>query len=93
MIGQIPVPPMLDRNTDRLYVLGKAAGPSCLQLVSILMQYNTFIDEVGARIVTLNADQWGEFVKQADDHLKLVGHVIAKCEHEVKTIYSVVENL
>jgi hypothetical protein len=37
--AHIDLPAMIDRNVDRLFMLGDLAGPACLQLVSVLLQY------------------------------------------------------
>jgi len=50
----IQTPPMLERNIDRLFMLGDVAGPNCLHLVRLLMQYNTTVK--AARFVCQLAD-------------------------------------
>jgi hypothetical protein len=47
--GHVQIPPMLDRNVDRLFMLGDAAGPACLQLVNVLLQHNALVEEIAAR--------------------------------------------
>jgi hypothetical protein len=36
----IQLPPMVERNIDKLFLLGDAAGPSCLSVVRVIFQYN-----------------------------------------------------
>jgi hypothetical protein len=57
MTATIPIPPMMDRNIDRLFLLGDIAGPSCVHLVRLLIQYNEFVERLASRLVTLNAQQ------------------------------------
>lgn len=82
--GQIEIPPMLDRNVDNLYLLGEPAGPNCLQLVSILTQYNDLVGEVAAHIMIMNAGQWVESVEHLEAQLTLISNVVAKCKASVK---------
>jgi hypothetical protein len=87
MTATIPVPPVMDRNTDRLFLLGDLAGPSCVHLVRLLMQYNEFVGRLASHIVMLNAQQWPEAVNQLEEHLALLDAVIAKCDAEVRPIH------
>lgn len=50
-------PPMLDRTIDRLFMLRDVAGPSCLQLVRLLLQYNATVDALSQSIVMLGSSQ------------------------------------
>lgn len=87
-ITSITVPPMLERNTDKLFLLGEVAGPSCIQLVRFVAQYDEFAERLVAHIVTLNAEQWQETIDQLDEHLALLDGVIDKCEMEVRPIHN-----
>lgn len=89
--AQIPIPPMLDRNVDRLFMLGKRAGPSCLQLVNVLLQYNALVEEIAARTGMLNANQWAEGISQIEDRLALLRGVVAKCEHDVRPLHDAIK--
>ncbi|MGJ5180810.1 hypothetical protein ACQR16_26615 [Bradyrhizobium oligotrophicum] len=89
--ASIAIPPMLDRNIDKLFLLGDLAGPSCLHLVRLIMQYNDTVGRMAAFFVTLNAEQWVEAVGQLDAHLELLDQVIAKCEHEVLKIHDAIK--
>ncbi len=89
--AQIPIPPMLERNVDRLFMLGKRAGPSCLQLVNVLLQYNSFVEEIAARTGMLSANQWVEGVSKIEDHLALLKEVITKCEHDVRPLHDTIK--
>ena len=93
-VGQvmtIQIPPMLDRNIDRLFMLGDLAGPTCVQLVNVLLQYDTLVQNVTSRMMMLNADQWPEAVKQLQEHLTLLEGVVAKCKHEVRLIHDAIK--
>jgi hypothetical protein len=87
----IQVPPMLERNIDRLFILGDVAGPSCLHLVRFIMQYNATAERIIAHVATLNAEQWLEAVGHIEQHLGLLDKVIEKCEREVKPIHDSVK--
>src|SRR5271165_392696 len=87
----IHIPPMLDRNIDRLFMLGDLAGPACLQLVNLLFQYDTLVQNVTSRMMMLNADQWPEDIKHLQEHLTLLEGVIAKCKHEVRPIHDAIK--
>jgi hypothetical protein len=82
---------MLDRYTDKLFLLGEIAGPSCLHLVRMLLQYNAVVDAMAARITALNYDEWTEALSHIEKHLMLLDAIFAKCEHEVKPIHDAVE--
>lgn len=91
MVTNIPIPPMIDRNTDRLFLLGDVAGPSCIHLVRFLVQYNDFAGQLVSHIVTLNAEQWQVAIGQLDDHLGLLDGIVDKCEAEVRPLHDSVK--
>jgi hypothetical protein len=86
-VALIQMPPMLERNTDRLYILGEIAGPSCLQLVRFILQYNDLVSVLITRVMVMNAVQWREAVAQLEEHLRLLDQIVAKCEHEVRPLH------
>jgi hypothetical protein len=90
-LAQISMPPMIDRNIDKLFMLGKVAGPSCLQLVGMLFQYNTFVDQLTGGMMSMNAQQWTDAVPHLEDHLALIDRIIEKCEHEVRPIHDAIK--
>jgi hypothetical protein len=47
---KIGVPPMSDRLINQLHMLGEPAGPTLLQLISIICQYNYLIDRISDQI-------------------------------------------
>jgi len=90
-LAQIPMPPMIDRNIDRLFMLGGVAGPSCLQLVGSLLQYNTLVEEFAARMMSMNAEQWTSRVPYLEENISLVSKAIEKCEREVWPIHNAIK--
>ena len=82
---------MLDRNVDRLFMLGDIAGPACLQLVNMILQYNTLADAIASRMMIMNAAQWPEAVSHLEEHLTLLDGVVAKCIHEVQPIHDAIK--
>ena len=90
LTGRISIPPMLDRNIDRLFMLGDVAGPACLQLVNVLIQYNALVDDIAARMVMLNAATWPQAVGHLEQHLTLLDSVVAKCQHEVAPLHDAI---
>lgn len=82
---------MIERNIDNLYLLGKLAGPSCLQLVSMIIQYNAFLDQLVGRIMIMNSHQWVETLPRLEEHLILISKIIEKCEHEVKPMHDAIK--
>lgn len=74
---KIPMPPMMERNIDRLLLLGEVAGPSCVHLARLLIQYNEFVDRLASHIVMLNTQQWPEAVNQLEGHLSLLDGVMS----------------
>jgi hypothetical protein len=87
LTASIPIPPMMERNIDKLFLLGDLAGPSCLHLIRFLLQYNATVEGIVSRVATLNAEQWIEAVGHLEKHLTLFDDVIDKCEHEVRPIH------
>ncbi len=83
----IQVPPMLERNTDKLYILGEKAGPICLQLVRFIPQYNGIVEALVTRVMMMNAEQWREAVGHLEEQLTLLDQIADKCEHEVRPLH------
>jgi hypothetical protein len=93
-VGQvmtIEIPPILDRNIDRLFMLGDLAGPACLELVNLLFQYDILVQNVTSRMMILNADQWPKAIEHLQEHLTLLKAVIGKCKHEVRPIHDAIK--
>jgi hypothetical protein len=86
-VAKISLPPMLERNIDKLFMLGGLAGVGCLQLVNVIWQYNALADELGARVAMMNATQWPVAIGHLEQHLNLLDAVVAKCAHEVGAIH------
>lgn len=88
--GTIPMPTMLGRNIDLLFMLSEVAGPACLQLVNSLLQYDTLIHDIMSRMTTLNANEWADSIQRLQEHLTLLEGVIAKCERDVRPIHDAI---
>jgi hypothetical protein len=84
----IAIPPMIERNVDKLFLLGDLAGPSCLHLFRFLLQYNATVEQFASRAAIMNAAQWIEAADQLDEHLTLLDGIIDKCEQEVRPIHA-----
>lgn len=91
--AKISLPPMLERNIDKLFMLGGLAGVSCLQLVNVIWQHNALADELAARVAMMNATQWPEAIGHLEQHLGLLEGVVAKCKHEVGPIHDEVAKM
>lgn len=86
----ITTPPMLDRYTDKLFLLGDIAGPSCVHLVRMLLQYNSVANALASRIAVMSAQEWPEAVDHIEKHLELLDKIIAKCRHEVQPLHDAI---
>lgn len=63
--------------------MGDVAGPSCLELVRVLLLYNAQAGSIASRIAGMNAHQWTEAIGHLDHHLTSLDDVVAKCKHEL----------
>jgi hypothetical protein len=87
----IQIPPMMERNIDKLFILGDLAAPTCLDVVRLLLQHDALVEGIAAHVATLNAEQWVEAVDRLGEHLTLLDKVIEKCEHEVRPIHDAIK--
>jgi hypothetical protein len=86
-VGSIEMPRMLNSNIDLLFMLSEPAGPACLQLVSLLFQYDALVRDITSRIVTRNADEWAEKdIRHLEEHLTSLEEAVTKCKNEVHEI-------
>jgi len=88
--ASILLPSMLGRNIDLLFMLGETAGPACLQLVGLMLQYEALLQDITTRMMMLNANQWAEGIRHLQEHLTLLESVVAKCEQEVRPIHDAI---
>jgi hypothetical protein len=88
---KIEIPSMLDRNLDRLFLLGDAAGPACLQLVTVILQHNKLVDTVTARILSMEKAQTDEALGYVEQHLILLEKVVVKCCDSVRPIHDTIK--
>ena len=91
LIALIQLPPMLERNIDKLFLLGDAAGPSCLSLVRFIFQYNETVQRIASEAMMMNAPQRVEALGQIEKHLTLLDKIVEKCTHEVGPIHNSVK--
>jgi hypothetical protein len=84
LTAHIQTPPMMDRNIDKLFILGDVAWPSCLHLVRLLLQYNATVENIVSHVATLRSN---EAAGHLEDHLTPLDKVIEKCEQEVQPIH------
>ncbi len=93
LTAPIQLSPMLERNIDKLFLVGDIAGPSCLHLVRLLFQYkyNSTVEEIASATMMMSASQRREAIGHITQHLALIDQVMAKCEHEVRPIHDLVK--
>jgi hypothetical protein len=91
LTAPIQLTPMLERNIDKLFLLGEIAGPSCLHLVRLIFQYNSTVQAIASATMMMNASQRREALEHIAQHLVLLDQVVAKCEHEVRPIHDSVK--
>ena len=89
---RIEIPLMLERNFDRLFLLGPRAGPICLQTVNVLSQYNSFVDAVAQRTMMLGPKEFAQGLDQLDQHLTFLSDVLIKCESAVKPMHDAIKS-
>ena len=84
---QIPIPPLLNRNIDHLYLLGDAAY-DLLQLVSIVLQYDGMADTLARHI-----SEGVVIIKPPDHavalskHLSVIGTLLRVAKQKVAVIH------
>jgi hypothetical protein len=88
LTAQIKIPPLLDRNVERLFLLGEPAGPACLQLVSMMLQYNARVEAVVARTLHFGPGHWADGISQLEEHLTQLDEIVTKCTHEVEPMHN-----
>ncbi len=86
-VAYIAMPPMIERNIDKLFVLGDVAGPTCIHLNWLIIQYNATVKMLTQRVMRLNANHWIGAIQQIYDHLDLLDKVVNKADHEVRPIH------
>jgi hypothetical protein len=87
----IQIPPMIDRNIDKLFLLGNAAGPACLSLVRFITQYNDLVHRLAASSFMMDVSQKKQSFEQIEQHLALLEKIIEKCAHDVRPIHDAVK--
>jgi hypothetical protein len=85
--AQIEIPPLLNRSVDQLYIVGEA-GPTLLQLISVVLQYNNLITAL-AEQMRQHVDRFDppEHQKDLSGHLHAIGQDIADAERLIAPIH------
>ena len=93
-IGSIEPPDMFLRSIDQFSSLGEKAGPLCLEMASLLFQYNAALNQATSLMVSLGADEWAaQGVRRLETHLASLERVATKCEAELGPIRAGTVNL
>lgn len=79
----IAVPSMLDRNVDRLYQLGEPAGPTVLQLIAVVLQYNELVERLSNEVLTSGDSDWTRIHKCLRGHLQAMQILLGEAEAAV----------
>jgi len=72
IFAYISFPPMLERNIDKLFLLGDDAGVCCLQLVRLIFEHQAKVADISSRIVTMDKGQWPEIIDDLQKQLDLL---------------------
>ena len=84
--ARISIPPLLDRFTGDLHLLGDG-GHSLLQLISIILQYDSLIDDVAQNIERqVNVLDPTRLAKALSQHLKIIGERLDEAQQKVAVI-------
>ena len=86
--AKIGVPRISDRLTNQLYMLGEPAGPTMLQLLSVIHQYNWLIDRISEQIER-NPAYYNPARHQQDlgGQLRTIGDLIPMAQRETVTLH------
>jgi hypothetical protein len=86
--AKIAVPPISDRLTNQLYMLGEPAGPTMLQLISVINQYNYLINRISEQIEQ-NPAYFNPARHQQDlgGQLTAIGELIPMAQRETATLH------
>jgi hypothetical protein len=85
--AQIEIPPLLNRSLDQLYILDEA-GPTLLQLISVVLQYNDLVTTLASQI-RQHIDRFNppEHQKDLSGHLKVIAQNIADAERLIAPLH------
>ena len=81
------VPPSLESAFDQLYVLGEPAGPSLMQLKSVMAQYNRMIDELERRVSSDREVVLERAAEAMAGHLAALDKLIQDAKAEITPIH------
>jgi len=86
IFAHISFPPMLERNIDKLFILGDDAGVCCLQLVRLIFEHQAKVADIASRIVTMNQGQWPAVVDDLQKQLDLLDKSIEACTYKIQKL-------
>jgi hypothetical protein len=86
-VAQIEIPPLLTRNVDNLYLLGEQAGPTCLQLVSVILQYNDLVQSAAAQLADKAKGEWTDLLHALEGHLTAIETLLGQAQKEIGPVH------
>jgi hypothetical protein len=84
--ADIPVPPILDRSFDNLYLLG-GAGHSIQQLVSLILQYDHMLQKLASDIEKGGSTDLDSPAREFQPHLTAIGDLLVEAQQKLAPIH------
>jgi hypothetical protein len=86
---KIGMPPILEKITDQVYMLGEPAGPTVLQLIAVIYQFDHLIDTVCDR-VRENPDYFNaaQLQHQLTGQLTMIDQLIPMAQGELEQLHA-----
>jgi hypothetical protein len=85
--ARIVVPPLLNRSIDQLYVL-EEAGATMLQLLSVILQYNSMVDALAKQISDdANSFDPSTHLRNFSGHLGVIPQLLDEAELQIKPFH------
>jgi hypothetical protein len=85
-IAKIQPPPILERNVDKLYMLGEPAGPLCLRLIHMLFEQDMQTVASVSSMGPMSRYEWPPVVDELERSLAGLSDKVAECERAVQPI-------
>ena len=86
VVSRIESPPILERNIDRLFMLGDHAGPLCLQLVHMLYEHDVLTSASVSRMGPMGPEEWHAEVDKVNLNLVELNEKVAACKRAVQPL-------
>jgi hypothetical protein len=86
-VFRMRVPPSLEGAFDQLYVLGEPAGPTLMQLKSVMAQYNRMIDELERRVSSDQEVVLEHAAEAISGHLSALEALIQSAKAEITPVH------